>query len=53
MIASTAGKIEHDFYLKHDEYVKLLDMKKGAEYTVTEVEEDYLKASGTDKKAYR
>ena len=52
LIADKDGKIEHIFYLKHDEYVKLLDLKKGATYKVKEIEEDYLKTSGTDKKAY-
>lgn len=52
LIADENGKITQDFYLKHDEYIKLLDMKKGATYEVKEEAEDYLKSSGTDKPAY-
>ena len=50
--ADASGKIKHSFYLKHDEFVRLLDIKKDVTYTVTEVEEDYAKAEFTDKKAY-
>ncbi len=49
--ADDSGVIEHVFYLKDGEYVKLVDLPTGARYTVTEVEEDYKKTNGTDKPA--
>lgn len=50
--ADENGKIEKSFYLKDDEYIKVLDLKEGVTYKVDEDEEDYGSVKGTDKKAY-
>lgn len=51
--ADSTGKITHDFYLKHDEFIRVYDLKKNSTYTVTEVNEDYMvEYEYTDKKAY-
>lgn len=39
--ADSSGKITWTVYLKHGEYIDVLNLKKGAEYKVTEDAEDY------------
>lgn len=50
-LAYTGTTFTHTFYLKHDEYIRVLNLPKTAEYTVTEVEEDYKSTLTTDKLA--
>lgn len=49
--ANDAGVLEYTFYLKHDEWIRLINLNKGVKYTVTEEAEDYKSAEFTDKLA--
>ena len=51
LTADENGEISQKFYLKDDQYIKVLGLAAGTNYEVSEDEEDYLKANGTEKVA--